>query len=62
MAKRKTKTLKISKTIASFALMGLTAVVLIRLFKTAKSVDHTAKTFDVVGKNLQDQGIKSLFR
>jgi hypothetical protein len=42
--------------------MGLTAVVLIRLFKTAKSVDHTAKTFDVVGKNLQDQGIKSLFR
>ena len=62
MAKRKTKTLEISKVIASFALMGLAAVVLVKLYKTAKSVDHTAKTFDSVGQNLKDQGLKSLLK
>jgi uncharacterized protein YoxC len=59
MKNQQTKT-QIAKTVVSFALMGLAAVVLIRLFKTAKTVDATAKTFDVVGKNLQQQGLRSL--
>jgi hypothetical protein len=59
---QKTKAIQISKTVAHFALMGIAAVVLIKLYNTAKNVDKTSKTFDALGKNLQDQGIKSLFR
>lgn len=53
MATRKTKAIQTSKTIAHFALLGLAAVVLVKIYKTAN-------TYDALGKKLQSEGLKLL--
>lgn len=51
MAIRKTKAIQTSKTIAHFALLGLAAAVLVKIYKTAN-------TYDELGKKMKAEGIK----
>lgn len=53
MRNQKTKT-QIAKTVVNFALLGLAAVVLVKIYKTADQ-------YDKLGQKLNKDGLKTLF-
>lgn len=54
MKNQKTKT-QIVKTVTHFALLGLAAVVLVKIYKTADQ-------YEKLGKNINENGVKYLLK
>jgi hypothetical protein len=52
--KNQNRKIQIAKTVTHFALLGLAAVVLVKIYKTADQ-------YDKLGKKINAEGVKSLF-